>query len=290
MRRLGLLVAGVVLPVLLWSLLPVPSTATSTPPSLTAVQRRLQAAEQQLSRRRGREQLLTTQLAGLTSRVRRLQGHVGRLSQREHVVQVELDRKQAALAATQRSLRRQRARRTRLRSRLRVVRRSLAQRLVELYEADRPDLITVVLNSTGFADLLERMDFLSLVADQDRGITIKVRRAHEEAAALAHTLSGLEVRQHTLTNVVLARRDSIARARRRLLLARDTLDGARTAKRDALAGVRVSRDHVQREVSDLRTAQARIQRTLRRAQATNFSAPSALPAGPVRGSGGGPMI
>lgn len=290
MRRLGLLLAGVVLPVLLWSLVPVPSTATPTSPNLSDVQRRLQAAERRLSNRRGREGVLTTDIARYDRRIRGLQGRIDQLGRRQAAVQTDLDRKQRALTRTQSSLRAQRARGTRLRLRLRVVRRLLARRLVELYEADRPGMITVVLNSSGFADLLERADFLGRIAASDRSILLTVRRARRQAVSLARSLADLERRQSALTAVVITRRDTIASVRRNVLQARAGLDAARGTKHDALASVRASSEHVRREVADLRGQQAKIERAVRQAQAANTSSPPSLPAAPVRGSGGGPMI
>lgn len=162
--------------------------------------------------------------------------------------------------------------------------------MVELYEADRPDMITVVLNSSGFADLLERADFLGRIAASDRSILLTVRRARRQAVSLARSLADLERRQSALTAVVITRRDTIASVRRNVLQARAGLDAARGTKHDALASVRASSEHVQREVADLRGQQAKIERAVRQAQAANTSSPPSLPAAPVRGSGGGPMI
>ena len=73
-------------------------------------------------------------------------------------------RRRAAQAAHER------ARLTRLRARLLVVRRALAARLVELYKADAPDVVTVVLESDGFEDLLTRTEFMSRISHQDARI------------------------------------------------------------------------------------------------------------------------
>ena len=61
--------------------------------------------------------------------------------------------------------------------------RALAQRLVELYQADAPDIVTVVLESHGFADLLERGDFMQRVSEQDQRIIGLVRAARADATA-----------------------------------------------------------------------------------------------------------
>ena len=51
----------------------------------------------------------------------------------------------------------------------------LAARLVEIYKADAPDALTVILEADGFGDLLERAEFLDRISDQDRQITDRVR-------------------------------------------------------------------------------------------------------------------
>ena len=58
-----------------------------------------------------------------------------------------------------------------------------ADRLVELYKADKPDVVTVILESDGFADLLERAEFMQRVSEQDRRIIDRVRDAKAESVA-----------------------------------------------------------------------------------------------------------
>ena len=54
-------------------------------------------------------------------------------------------------------------------------------RLVEIYKADAPDALTVILESDGFGDLLERAEFLKRISDQDREITDRVRGLRDQA-------------------------------------------------------------------------------------------------------------
>lgn len=290
MRRVLLLAVGVVLPVLLWTLLPAPSRARTPNARLSDVQRRLETAEARLSRGRGRERLLTTDIVAFSRRIRILEARSASYSRRLVAAQRQLDNRQAVLDATLASLRTQRSRRRRLQVRLRVVKRVLARRLVELYEADRPDVLTVVLNSAGFADLRERADFLGRIAAADRTILVTVRDAQTAATTLARALARLEERQRRLAEAVRSRRDGIARARTGVQRTRDSLAGVRATKRRALASVRGSRHEIEREVSALTSQQAKIQRTLRRAQTTNAATLPSVAAAPVRGSGGGPMI
>src|SRR5881275_1339198 len=165
--RVRVLVACVVLPAVLWAILPVGSLGA---PRLSAIQHKIQVTQGLIGRKRGTERLLTTQISAYNRRIGSLQGQISSLTTRESRIQADLDRKRAELAKLQSDLRFQRARLIRLRARLGVARRTLARRMVEIYESDRPDIVTVVLNSKGFADLLERQDFIRRISDQDRQI------------------------------------------------------------------------------------------------------------------------
>src|SRR5204862_6338075 len=113
-------------------------------------------------------------LASYQRRSVHLQRRIAALGRRRISLQSDLDRKRAELEQIQARLRAERARLTRLRARFVVARRALAQRLVELYTSDRPDLVTVVLQSDGFAELLERGEFLRRISDSDRNIVLVV--------------------------------------------------------------------------------------------------------------------
>ncbi len=96
-------------------------------------------------------------------------------------------------------------------------RKILSRRLAELYEADKPDLVTVVLNSDGFADLLERGEFLGRIQDQDNTVIKLVRTAKADATSTAARLDKLEARQQQLTAIVLQRRDQVASVKNQLI-------------------------------------------------------------------------
>src|SRR3954454_12399974 len=170
LMRLRLALAAllaVVLPYALWSVLPVGSSADPSPGQL---QRKIDRNQSLIGGHKAHERVLTTDISAQTRRINSLQSDISRLSVRQAKLQTSLERKRLELAAVQRRLRAERARLTRLRARLLVVRRALASRLVELYKADPPDVVTVVLESDGFDDLLNRTEFLSRVSRQDTHI------------------------------------------------------------------------------------------------------------------------
>ena len=284
--RLKLLLAGATAPLLLWLILPVLSAGAPSASRVASLQDKIDSASRRIERKRGTEHVLTSDITAYTSRIGALQARIDAYDARIASLQTDLDSKRALLSEIQSDLRLQRARIVRLRGRLAEGRQLLAQRLRELYEADRPDLVTVVLNAKGFAQLLERMEFLHRISAQDRRIVTLVKAAKADATGAATRLAVAERRQRNLTAVVLRRRNQLASARNDVADARTGLDAVRSRKQRSLSSIRVSRQHLESEVAGLRREQARIQRALQAAAAQA----SGLPAQPINGAGGGALI
>ena len=85
--------------------------------------------------------------------------------------------------------------------------RVLAARLVEIYKADSPDALTVILSADGFGDLLERAEFLDRISDQDREITDRVRGLRDTARDQAVQLRDLEQQEQVAAERILRERD-----------------------------------------------------------------------------------
>jgi murein DD-endopeptidase MepM/ murein hydrolase activator NlpD len=283
--RLRLLIAGAVLPLALAGPAVLPAQSASPQGRAKKIERRIQAVRGKLGRKRGTERVLASDIAGYTRRITRLQRRISVLHARRGRVQAQLEREEAQLARIQFLLRRERARLARLRARLLVTRRVLARRMVEIYQADRPDLLTVVLNSDGFADLLERTDFVRRISQQDQHIVTLVRDAKAEATATAARLDELEHRQQQVTATIRARRDEMIALRRDLINTRVGYNQTRQGKQRALTHVRRERHQLEGALSELRAEQARIAAALRLAQ-QRAAARAPVRAGPiVRGSG-----
>jgi murein DD-endopeptidase MepM/ murein hydrolase activator NlpD len=288
--RLKLLLAGTVLPLCLWAVLPLTSDATPKTDRLGAIRSKLNQTQSRIQRRRGSERVLTTDIMKFDRRIDGLQTRVDALSGRVTRLTALAAQQERELGQVQSDLRAAGSRVVRLRSRLTQSRQALSKRLVELYEADRPDLVTVVLNSHGFADLLERADFLGRIADADRHIVTLVSSARQAAGQSTKQLAHAEDRQALLTRQAQVRRDALSSARRTLVTAQAGYAATRSERRQRLASVRVSRRELESEAQSLRAAEGRIQRTLRAAQARNAQSFPSAPAAPVRSGGGGPLI
>jgi murein DD-endopeptidase MepM/ murein hydrolase activator NlpD len=275
--RLRTLLIGFTLPVLLWAVLPLVSSA-GPQGRIATLQSRIQAKQGKLRQVHGRAHVLTTDISALTQRIDGLQSTVTTLQQREDTIQADLDVKRAELARTQTQLRLARARLAQLRARLARARGVLAQRLLELYKSDPPDVITVVLNSKGFAQLLENGTFLQRIGAQDREIITAVRLAKAQTASAAQQLGTLERRQQTIATQIYDRRNAVARVRLDVQARRDGVDRARGAKRQLLHRVNQQAGKIDEDIAAMQREQSSIEAQLR-------GSSGGIAPGPIRGGG-----
>ena len=266
------------LAVLAYVLLPLPGLSAP-------LRQRIEEKRAQIERVKQREGVLTTTIQRYGTRVASLQGEIGATRERLERAQETLDRQKAELLEVRNRLEEARDRLEGLRRELATAREVLAARLVEIYKADAPDVLTVVLEADGFGDLLERAEFLDRISDQDREITEAVRRLRDRAHRQAVDLAALEERERALAVELLRQRDVIAAAETQLVSARDELASARADKRGALAQVRDNRASLEGDLRALEAQQARVRATLvaRQAAAGAVGQGSGALAWPVSG-------
>jgi murein DD-endopeptidase MepM/ murein hydrolase activator NlpD len=264
--RVRVLLAAVALPLVLWALLPLPSSGKSKQEELDQLRQRIDRARQKIGHKRGTERVLTTQISSYNRRIRRLQGRIATLQTRQERVQGDLDAKRAELERLRTELRSERSRLVRLRARLNETRAQLRVRLVEIYKAEPPDIVTVVLNSDGFTDLLERGEFIKRISDQDRRIVTIVREAKTDSVTSERRLARLEGRQRLVTQIVQKRRDEIASVRMDLVGTRVGYVRTKKGKAVALSSVRADRKSLEQHVDSLEAASNKIAAALSAAQ------------------------
>src|SRR5512133_703440 len=188
---------------------------------------------------------------------RQLASAAARLGRLERATSRAVAVMSARLSETQAELRVTRERLVRLRARLAQSRSALAAMLRQRYTADQPDVVSVVLDAKGFADVLERIEFLRRVQHSDTMIVDAVRRGRNDARHDERLLAALEPRQREQTAAVASQRDALARMTAALQSRRAALARARAARLAALSNTIASRRRAQRELSRLLAAQAR---------------------------------
>jgi len=280
-----LLLAALALPLVLWAALPLASLGQSSKQDkLSKLEQRIDRTRDKIGRKRGSERVLSSEITGYTRRIDRLQGTISTLSARQQRIQADLDAKLAELERLRSVLRRERARLVRLRLRLIETRLVLSDRLVHVYKTQKPDVISVILNSDGFADLIERSEFIKRISDQDRKIVASVARAKADAVRSERRLEQLERRQRRVTTIVQQRRDEVSAIRTQLVGTRVGYSRTKASKASALKGIRSQRVELESDLDELEAASRRITGQLQAAQRRNNTAASTA-AQVKRGSG-----
>ncbi len=260
--RLALLALVAILPAVLWAVMPVGSLGASSDARLSDLKNKIQTTQSQVDKKKGKENILTSQVAGWQAKIDTLQAKINKLQGRQDQIQVGLDRETKSLNTIQDELRKQLRLQLELKTRLEEGRRVLAERLFELYRADAPTLISVVLDSKGFAELLERSEFLKRIGDQDRQVITLVRAARVEATLNANRLATLEGRQRAVALRIKLKRDEVASIKSELVTARGGFDRSKEIKASALANVKSDRRKLEGALSQMLETQAKIEGVL----------------------------
>src|SRR5680860_1192624 len=173
------------------------------PGSSAPLSQRIESKRGQVEAKKGREGVLSTTIQRYNTNISSLQGEINSTESRLTQVQSELDEARAQLEKVRDDLEVARDQLAKARAKLKASRAALADRLVELYKADQPDALTVVLQADGFADLLERTEFLERISDQDRGILVRVRVLKARAEREERRLDELEAAQEAAAETIL---------------------------------------------------------------------------------------
>lgn len=245
------------------------------------LQSKLDAREAKLAKVRDRKGVLTTTISRYKTRIERLTTEVAALRTREAGVrtrlgakQAELDRAVAVLGVAQRRL-------AAMRARLERALVALRERLVAMYETGTPDLLSVILGSHGYNELVDRTEYLNRIHGLDEAVVGRVRDLRDEVRSTVERLRSAKQR-------IQSARDAIASEERALAGAKRSFQ----RRQAALVAVRRSREAALRRVDsvegDLEGSVAKIQARLAARLAGTGSAP--LPAGPIRGGNGSGLI
>jgi murein DD-endopeptidase MepM/ murein hydrolase activator NlpD len=203
------------------------------------------------------------------ARAARLAVSVAAAEQRLAAVEADVAAKERELATTRAQLQAARARLAQLERQMRDDEQVLAGQIRASYEDGRPDVITVILEAKGFADLLERVSFLKRVRQQDVQVIHAVQRARRAVVAAAVRLGALELREQRIAEALGRRRDEVA-----------AIHAGLVARHQGALAARA------RAVSDLQS----VDRQLRRLQARTATASPGSGAPPPAPAGNGGFV
>lgn len=238
-----------------------------------SAEEKLDTVEEKIGSAQEREGVLTSEIAELGDEISILEGQVAELRGQEAAAEAELAAKQAELDQAVAELNKALDRLKTMRDRLRRALINLRERLIALYTSGSPDLISIVLTSTDYGEMVATTEYMEAIRDSDEALAERVRSLRDEAKRL------VSIRRESKLTIESAR-DAIAAEEQRLESTRATLESlegdllsARAERQNSLDCIR-SDLHQQEEVAaDLR---AKVE-----AQVAEATTGMPLPAGPL---------
>ena len=187
-----------------------------------------------LSGQRAQAQALAGGARALGTVIARLDRQVALIERRRVAIEAELAGDQTRLAGVRVDQAAARAHLVRLAARLGLARRVLARELVSGYENDPPDIVSVVLAAHGFADLLDRLEYVRVAKLHEREVIVAASTAKHRTTAAAARLAVLAARDRAITDGVSAQARAVTAISQLLAGRRATLEAARAARLAAL--------------------------------------------------------
>ncbi len=224
-----------------------------------------------LSAQQGRAGALSASISHLNGLIGSLGSQIAFVRQREAEVQSELANDRVQLARVSTALIRERQLLRVLVARLVRARRILAAQLVSSYEGDKPDLVSVVLESNGFSDMLDKLQYLRSAEHEQNSLIAVTRSAKKQADSAARRLAVLEQTDRQITLAAATRVKALAGMNSLLSSREVALQDARAAQSAALAAAQARGQALQAEIGRVEAQQAAAERAA--AASPNLAAP-----------------
>jgi septal ring factor EnvC (AmiA/AmiB activator) len=198
-----------------------------------------------------REGELHSGIGADTHQIEGFQGSIDDLQTRLDALESSLDTERNLLASLRSQLRTARANLASLQVQLGRDRQVLVAQVIASYESPPPDIVTVVLEAHGFADLLERLDEERAISRENAGATVHVAEEQKAVTAEASNLATLEASHARETSAVLVQRDEVAQLHLALVSRQVSYIRARDQKSAELAPLESHRHSLEGELSKL---------------------------------------
>ena len=240
--------------------------AGGAPAPAQDLQGQLNQKKSELQHKHDQAGVLSTTIQRYNERISVLEGQVATLRNRVAIVSTELQRKELELRRDQRQL-------EVMRSRLDRDLKALSDRLVAIYKSDQPDVLTVILNSNGFDDLLTRYDYIRRIEQNDTAVATRVRDLRDQTRSTVARVTAER-------DAIASRKAELERTQAELESQQSALASARADQQSALDRVKNSATELEGDVSKL---QDQIAAQIAAAQQAATPSVPVLPAGPVQG-------
>jgi murein DD-endopeptidase MepM/ murein hydrolase activator NlpD len=213
-----------------------------------------------------REGVLTTEITQVTSRIRSLQDDVDSAQAKVDRLERELTVYRNRLARLTQRLVFQTERLDLLTHENAYAQEQLQRRVIELYEREELDTVTLVLASSSVSELIDGIDYANEISRQDRRIARQFSRAQQAWAKARERTRVTRKGVAEATAAVETRTNESRAARDRLVSSQDALRDARSVKQRTLAGIQADEEEFLHEVAGLERVSAELAARIRSAQ------------------------
>jgi peptidoglycan hydrolase CwlO-like protein len=257
------------------------TTEATAAPSVDQLQSQLGAQQSQ-------QQHLSSSIGSLNQLIDKLDSQISLVQSREQAVADELANDRAKLKAVHQQLIAERALLGKLKAKLAAGRALLADQLVSGYESNQPTLVSIVLSSHGFQDLLNQLNFLKRAEHEQKTLISTTMTAKQRASQAARRLAQLQETVRRTTHDALLRQRALVGMNQLLQSKQSALGKARAAQSAALQASQERSQALKHEISKVQAQQAAAAAAAARASA-QAAADTALPTptGPALGADSG---
>jgi peptidoglycan DL-endopeptidase CwlO len=250
----------------------------ASPAPAADLESKLEAKQSKLDEVVEKKGVLTSTISRYESRIDRLTGEVAAIRGREEAVRTRLEAKQAELDRAIAELDVAKDHLEDLRARLKRALVALRDRLVAMYEVGSPDVISVIVGSSGVDDLAARTEYLDRLHGMDEAVVGRVRDLRDQVQRIVDRLRGAKDRIEAARDAIASEEEALATARAALQSHQQELVSARADRLGAL-------EQISAQEEQLHGSVAAIQGKLAALLSSTGSMP--LPAGPIQGGSGG---
>jgi septal ring factor EnvC (AmiA/AmiB activator) len=211
---------------------------------------------QQLNQTQANASSLSTDLSSIDTQVSKLSGQISLVQGRQHAAQQTLSADNAALAKSRAELSKEQGILKREEARLALSRKFLATQLRTQYENPQQSLVSVVLESKGFSQLLSQLQYLHNAQDQQRAIIVATRKAKDATETAERRIANLESADATAAAHARTQTQALAGMRQLLSSRQAALTHARAAKAAALQATKEHGAVLAGEISHIKAQEA----------------------------------
>ena len=228
---------------------------------------KLAAVQAKIAASRARESHLNAQIGSLDHAIGTLEAQVGDVSTRLGALQADLRLRERRLKVLNHLYSVQTIRFHDLRHEYSLALIRLDDRLVNIYKQPSPGTIDLVLQAKSFQDVLDEIDYLGLVANEDKTIAAQVAQAKQAVLEARKKTKQVRASVRNEANKIDARVQAAAILRGQLLTSKGKLANARAAKGHALVITKQQEEGEIKESQAIAAASAAIEARIRAASA-----------------------